>query len=409
MYLKLCQIVSLLVLAAIATPTSAVTIVVTSDSGQADVSGACTLRDAMTAANSDVPVGGCDAGEMGSDTIELPQRATIVLSAPDNVAVEGPNGLPAVRQPLVIHGNGSTLSRATSCDRDGVLDQGEFRFFYVASATLTLESTQLVGGCADADSGDAGYGGALLVVSASFQETILKGVDIESTYSKNAGAVVLFGGTLIVEDSSIVANESGNGASAVFSASPYASEVNIFMTNTTISGNGGGSENSQGDYAVVTLLAVSRYGHFSNVTINANKGTGGVWLQCLRSSCFEVKNSIIADNAGDNCKTPNTGIVAVGTNLSSDNTCPTFSLQNISAELGPLTHGGSTRAHEPIAGSPAIDAVEDCTTVAFKSLTADQHGNPRPWDGNEDGSSKCDLGAVEAGSTQQLFRSGFEL
>jgi hypothetical protein len=55
-------------------------------------------------------------------------------------------------------------------------------------------------------------------------------------------------------------------------------------------------------------------------------------------------------------------------------------------------------------GSPAIDAATDCTDDTDNNpntgsaLNADQRGVSRPRDGNNDGASRCDLGAYELGS-----------
>lgn len=92
-------------------PARAATIIVTTDSG--GVGGPdCTLRDAITTANTDSPTGGCPAGN-GADTIELPVGATITLTEVDN----DPNppasatGLPSVTSVVTINGNGTTIRR----------------------------------------------------------------------------------------------------------------------------------------------------------------------------------------------------------------------------------------------------------------------------------------------------------
>ncbi len=65
------------------------TIIVTTDSGGTGGPD-CTLRDAITAANTDTATGGCPAG-YGADTIELPIAATITLIEVDN-DLEAPTG-----------------------------------------------------------------------------------------------------------------------------------------------------------------------------------------------------------------------------------------------------------------------------------------------------------------------------
>ena len=65
--------------------------------------------------------------------------------------------------------------------------------------------------------------------------------------------------------------------------------------------------------------------------------------------------------------------------------------------LGPLQdNGGPTPTHALLAGSPAIDAVLDCTDFAGNPVITDQRGSPRFIDGNGDGTSLCDIGSFEA-------------
>ena len=58
------------------------------------VGGACTLVEAITAANTDTATGGCPAGS-GADTIVLPPGSTQTLTKVDNDTF-GPTGLPVV-------------------------------------------------------------------------------------------------------------------------------------------------------------------------------------------------------------------------------------------------------------------------------------------------------------------------
>jgi hypothetical protein len=61
------------------------------------------------------------------------------------------------------------------------------------------------------------------------------------------------------------------------------------------------------------------------------------------------------------------------------------------AMLGPLQdNGGPTETHDLLPGSPAIDAGDSAGCPA-----ADQRGEARPFDGDYDGVSDCDIGAVE--------------
>jgi hypothetical protein len=71
------------------------------------VGGACTLVDAITAANTDTATGGCPAGS-GVDTIVLPAGSTQTLTSVNNDTY-GPTGLPVVSSAMTIAGNGGRL------------------------------------------------------------------------------------------------------------------------------------------------------------------------------------------------------------------------------------------------------------------------------------------------------------
>lgn len=75
-----------------------------------NVTGSCTLVNAITAANTDTATGGCPAGS-GTDTIVLPAQSTQTLTSVNNTTF-GPTGLPVVTSRITLAGQGSTLVRA---------------------------------------------------------------------------------------------------------------------------------------------------------------------------------------------------------------------------------------------------------------------------------------------------------
>src|SRR5215203_1749630 len=90
-----------------------------------NVSGTCTLVRAIVAANNNTTASGnCRKGS-GADTIVLPRGSTQTLTAVNNTNY-GPTGLPTVRTPITIVGNGSTIRRAKSAP--------SFHIFSVAQA-----------------------------------------------------------------------------------------------------------------------------------------------------------------------------------------------------------------------------------------------------------------------------------
>ena len=76
------------------------------------VGGACTLVDAITAANTDTATGGCPAGS-GADTIVLPAGSTQTLTEVNNDTY-GPTGLPVISSVITIAGQGSTIARESA-------------------------------------------------------------------------------------------------------------------------------------------------------------------------------------------------------------------------------------------------------------------------------------------------------
>jgi hypothetical protein len=104
----------------------------------------------------------------------------------------------------------------------------------------------------------------------------------------------------------------------------------------------------------------------------------------------EIRNSIVANNGGDNCI--NLAVASLGFNLFDDDTCsPDETLGDLvdssgALGLGPLAdNGGPTQTHALEEGSPALDAAGDSCP------STDQRGIPRP------AGSACDIGAYEAG------------
>ena len=92
--------VALLVSLVQVTPAYAASIVVNSNEDTDTVNvndGKCTLREAITAANTDLPRGGCTAGSAGVDSISFAANYTITISSQ----------LPFVTTAMTINGRGA--------------------------------------------------------------------------------------------------------------------------------------------------------------------------------------------------------------------------------------------------------------------------------------------------------------
>jgi CSLREA domain-containing protein len=361
----------------------------------------CTLRQAITAANTNQGVGVCLPGSPGLDTIQLPAASVFSLEVVDNTA-RGVNGLPVITESLRIVGNGSTIQRSESLSCDPAAPAaGKFRLMFNEAPSLELEHLHLANGCARASGngdGSVGAGAALYSVGPALR---LRRVGIVGNRSDiGAALTVTSAAEVVISESAFVANSSGALGAAAIALGDASTGVLLTMSNTTITGSSDGA-----------LPAVYAFGTMaiSNVTIANNNGAS-LSLRCVsgQSQCITVKNSVAHDNAGNNCDFGTSQVVASGTNFSDDGTCTGFSHPNTNAMLGELDfHGGFTFNAVPQPGSPVIDAVTDCSSATGGLLPIDQRGKARPQDGNNDGLVRCDAGAVEVESIT-LFADGFE-
>jgi len=315
----------------------------------------CTLVDAITAANTDSPVGDCPAGA-GTDTIEL--TTDVVLSEANNVG----NGLPLITSAIDIEGGGFVLERVGA---GGTV----FRFFGVLSSgtltigNLTMRNGRNFGGAIWVDHGalsianstladnSGPWGGAILSDSGtiSITNSTLSGNIADSPYGSLARGGAIYhrlGGSVSVINSTLSGNEAYFSGGALFIY--YANEASV--VNSTLVGNYapffGGAISGSAEPATMTSTIVA-----------GNSGAGNCWLP------LPDGGNNFADD--DSC---GTGFTAITPGVDFDTTL--------------ADNGGPTETHALLPGSVAIDAAGEC------GLDTDQRGFPR-----NDG--VCDSGSFE--------------
>lgn len=199
----------------------------------------------------------------------------------------------------------------------------------------------------------------------------------------------------------------------------------VQLQNSTLSGNTLIAQDARADGAGLFVLtefsnAIASFNNVTvaNNTINASMANGGGFA-VADSVTLQLANSLVATNSAGNspdCATSISGgqitqpgtVVSLGFNLvGSPNGCNFTAAQGdllgnegqaIDPMLGTLgDNGGLTRTHALLAASPAIDAGNPDTPTGEipNCMSVDQRGDPRPRDGNGDGTAECDIGALE--------------
>lgn len=402
-----------------ASPAHAATISVTTLSTAAAADGQCSVVEAVQAANTNAPVDACVAGS-GGDVITLPAGDLVLTAQLTFTDVAGVQLVGAGAATTSLVGDGTT------------------RLIEVTAGALTVEDLALLDGNAGGNGGAiltdddpvtvrdalvadnlADHGGAIhtgtgtVVVERSRFE---RNTAMQDALNGNGGAINSVGGDVTIVDSTFedgfAANTSGaigvsaddlrisgstfTGNEARAGGAIYNSFGLIEITNSTFDGNittaindnvGGTIQSSNSELGTIDLL---------HVTITDNAGYG----LARGNATTTITGSILAGNAAGDC-TGFSMITSGGGNLTGDTTCGLSGAgdqDDTDPLLGPLgANGGPTATRVPTAGSPAIDAA-----LAAECPDADQRDEPRPTDGDGDGSAACDVGAVETAGIDPL-------
>jgi CSLREA domain-containing protein len=317
----------------------------TDDGACTSVSGGCTLREAINAANT-------TSGVADTINFDLGSAATITLTS---------------SLPRITDGVGLTIDGG-SADIT-ISGANKYRVFEVgSSAKLTLINLTVADGGGASHGGGIYNGGGAVTVSNS---------TLSGNIAAYGGGIENQNGTLTVSNSTLSGNSTDYDAGGGIFNHGTATVSNSTLSGNSANGGGGGGIYNDG------LIEVS------NSTLFGNSADFGGGILNPRGSTVTLKNTIVANSlSGGNCEGEGT-ITNGGYNLDSGTSCG-FPTQNSSKDplLGPLAdNGGPTKTHALLEGSPAIDKGNSF------GATTDQRGVARPQ------GTASDIGSFESAFT----------
>ncbi|MGB0120201.1 MAG: choice-of-anchor Q domain-containing protein [Solirubrobacterales bacterium] len=325
---------------------------------------ACSLREAISSANTNSATGGCTAG-LGADVIQLPAGEYKIVrpGGGEDLNSTGDFDITGSESVTIEPSGPSEKVRVDGNGLDRVFDQ-------LGTSTLQIKNLTVTGGQTPVieDGGGVRNGGAGTLT--------LDGVTVSDNQATvSGGGLAVYAGVTIV-NSTITDNRSAGDGGGIYAAGGTALTVrsstitgNEADFDANESGNGGGFNEAMA--TSVNFYNVINAGNLDGSSLPANQ-----WPDCYSTSTSYFPRYVIQSQPFS------VGSCLVGFNPPGQN-------QVTDPMLGPLQdNGGQTQTHALLAGSPAIGAGADGTVPGDACPALDQTGRDRPV-------GACDIGAVQ--------------
>ena len=398
----------------------------------AAVATACELRDAILAANTNSPVNGCGAGDVGFDQIRfaLPADGGIQLTSDlptitDDLEIVGPGLGPT----FLLDGDDSFRLFDTSIDTQFILRNLRlFQGFGTTAACIYARGPTLVEDSAiEACLGDANNSSSVGAVHARYATLTARRVTFLGNQGQLAGAVFLDRSDSRFEETTWIGNSARDVGALLLS------HATVSIARSTFTGNSSGAGAAVAHYHGAGFIRLEDSTVAGNTVTDTYVTHGG---SLHVRGTLEIRNSVVADNVDissirdvpDVFLGADAVLTSLGSNfIGSNEGASAFTAGQPNANgdwvgdstapldpqlTNPTLNGGPTLTMMPMATSPLIDAGscpgQSTDQKGYGELTPYARAVDDPTQPDTD--DGCDIGSVERGAVDvgRIFADAFE-
>ncbi len=322
------------------------TLIVNTLADEMNIDGDCSLREAVEAANTNVPVDACGSGDALTDTITFDVAGTIVITN-QLIVIDG--------GPLEIAGTGVITTSGAGTTRVWQVETGSY---------LTLSGMHIINGMVGAGSMGAGlnnYGGSVTIIDSIFSNNragfggggvnssgslTIKGSTFLGNQADKAGGGIVYSGSLTISDSIFAENTSLNFGAIIGSG-------NMYLSNSAINNNH--ADDSMGGIANIGVMTITNSIFSGNSAANS---VGAVYNQGVGTI---TKSTISGNTESSDGSIYNVGTLSIDDTQISGNSSVDcsgiFNIGTITLTLSTVANNTSTNARGGVCnnGSMIID------------------------------------------------------